>query len=301
MELELILNLKSVFPLLRQANAVAGTITLPNPCNAPFIVCVSKTKIIVDIYNYKFALDDNIQKSNKIDLKKLKYFNGYGGFDLNEKEYTFLINKNNNLPTVWSNILANENFGCITTNSGIGCTWSKNSRLNKLSAWNNNQVTNLISEGIFIQDEDSLKVTKMNNGMVIIITPDKEIREVAYSGDSHRRIAQEIFDGMDVEHIDFKGSDGDFGQIIPDKYNCIFIRVVSILNGATGVYVPKVCTDYQLEQLKKFNEEVKSFNEGHPKEYRVEFDYLDKPIYEESHDLDRLIKILEERSKANKK
>ena len=122
---------------------------------------LSKTKIIVDIYNYKFALDDNIQKSNKIDLKKLKYFNGYGGFDLNEKEYTFLINKNNNLPTVWSNILANENFGCITTNSGIGCTWSKNSRLNKLSAWNNNQVTNLISEGIFIQDEDSLKVTSL--------------------------------------------------------------------------------------------------------------------------------------------
>ena len=48
MELELILNLKSVLQLLRQANAVAGTITLPNPCNAPFIVWSNIVNIIVN-------------------------------------------------------------------------------------------------------------------------------------------------------------------------------------------------------------------------------------------------------------
>ena len=89
--------------------------------------------------------------------ENLEYENEYGGFTNNGKEYKIAINKENRLPTVWSNILANEEFGTLITDSMGGFTWSKNSRLNRISSWNNNQVLDIPSEIFYLQEQDSLK------------------------------------------------------------------------------------------------------------------------------------------------
>ena len=99
------------------------------------------------VINPKFNM--NIPK------QELKYDNEYGGFSSDGKEYKIKLNKNNRLPNVWSNILANEKFGTLVTDSLGGYTWSKNSRLNKLTAWCNNSVTDIPSEIIYLEDEET--------------------------------------------------------------------------------------------------------------------------------------------------
>lgn len=92
-----------------------------------------------------------------LDSDNLKYANEYGGFSNDGKEYIIRVNVENRLPTVWSHILANENFGTVVTDSLGGYTWSNNSRLNRITSWSNNQVLDIPSEIIYMQDEETLK------------------------------------------------------------------------------------------------------------------------------------------------
>ena len=66
-----------------------------------------------------------------LDANELKYCNEYGGFSKDGTEYHIRVNKEERLPTVWSNIMANENFGTVVTEVMGGYTWYKNSRLRK--------------------------------------------------------------------------------------------------------------------------------------------------------------------------
>lgn len=102
------------------------------------------------------------QEENKdIDIleykEKLKYFNEYGGFSEDGKEYLIKTNLTNRLPAVWSNILANKNFGTVVTDSMGGYTWFKNSRLNRISSWENDSCLDIPSEIIYIKDEQTKK------------------------------------------------------------------------------------------------------------------------------------------------
>ena len=54
-----------------------------------------------------------------LESDKLKYYNEYGGFSADGSEYVIRVNKDEKLPTVWSNIMANENFGTVVT-EGLG-------------------------------------------------------------------------------------------------------------------------------------------------------------------------------------
>ena len=103
--------------------------------------------------------DENKFKNNndKLDIDTAKYYNEYGGFIKDGKEYSIKINKENRLPTVWSHVISNEKFGSILTDSMGGFTWSKNSRLNKISAWSNDQILDIPSEIIYMQEKDTLK------------------------------------------------------------------------------------------------------------------------------------------------
>ena len=103
------------------------------------------------------AKQENIyqEENNSIintDITNLKYYNEYGAFSEDGLEYTIKLDKDNKLPTVWSMILANETFGTVVTQNLGGFTWHKNSRLNRLSAWNNNPVLDLPSEIIYLKD-----------------------------------------------------------------------------------------------------------------------------------------------------
>ena len=69
------------------------------------------------------------------------FFNGLGGFDSAQREYVIALGTGQWTPMPWSNVLANENFGCLVTESGLGHTWAGNSQLNRLTPWSNNPVS----------------------------------------------------------------------------------------------------------------------------------------------------------------
>ncbi len=114
---------------------------------------------IKDIGDETKNQDYPLLEERKIELPKeeLKYDNEYGGFSQDGKEYHIRVNRNNRLPTVWSHIMANEKFGTVTTENMGGYTWYKNSRLNRLTSWNNNPVTDVPSEVIYLKDMEQGK------------------------------------------------------------------------------------------------------------------------------------------------
>ncbi len=84
--------------------------------------------------------------------EEIKYFNDYGGFSPDGKEYLIKVNKEKRLPTVWSHVLANENFGTLVTENMGGYTWHKNCRLNRVSSWSNKPHLDIPSEVIYMED-----------------------------------------------------------------------------------------------------------------------------------------------------
>ncbi len=89
--------------------------------------------------------------------ENLKYYNEYGGFSEDGKEYRIRVNKENRLPTVWSHIMANEKFGTVVTENMGGYSWYKNCRLNRVSSWANKPSYDIPSEVIYLKEEESQK------------------------------------------------------------------------------------------------------------------------------------------------
>ncbi|MGN1299533.1 MAG: GH36-type glycosyl hydrolase domain-containing protein [Candidatus Scatovivens sp.] len=98
-------------------------------------------------------------------VKLEEYENTYGDFSEDGKEYSMIITPKSKLPTVWSNVLANKFFGTLVTDNMGGFTWNKNSRLNRLTAWNNDPILNFPSEIIYIKDIYSDKIWTLNNSI----------------------------------------------------------------------------------------------------------------------------------------
>ena len=109
--------------------------------------------------------EESNNSSVNIDITNLKYYNEYGAFSDDGLEYTIKVDKDNKLPTVWSMILANETFGTVVTQNLGGFTWHKNSRLNRLSAWNNNPVLDLPSEIIYLKDCKTGRKWSLSNNL----------------------------------------------------------------------------------------------------------------------------------------
>ena len=103
-------------------------------------------------YNNKIVVEDEEHKSQEKDMTELKYYNEYGGFSQDGKEYIIKVNKENKLPTVWSNILVNKKFGTITTEGMGGYTWKENCRIKRITAWSNNQIMDIPSEIVYLKD-----------------------------------------------------------------------------------------------------------------------------------------------------
>ena len=120
-------------------------------------------------------IQENIERK-ALESDKLKYYNEYGGFSKDGTEYIIRVNKDEKLPTVWSNIMANEKFGTVVTEGMGGYTWYKNCRLNRLTSWNNDQVSDVPSEIIFLEDMDSKKVWSLG----VEPTPDENDYYITY-------------------------------------------------------------------------------------------------------------------------
>ncbi len=90
--------------------------------------------------------------------EELRYFNGFGGFSEDGKEYRIQIkidsktNRHIFPPAPWVNIISNPDFGSLITESGAGYTWSENSRENKITTWPNDPVLDPHSESFYIRD-----------------------------------------------------------------------------------------------------------------------------------------------------
>ena len=110
-----------------------------------YIEELQKLNTISDLEQYQ--LKDSIPIPYK--EKEMDFFNGYGGFVNDGKEY-LIVDKNT--PTVWSNVIANQKFGTIVTNNNCGFTYSENSREYKLTSWTNDTLLNDLSEAVRIND-----------------------------------------------------------------------------------------------------------------------------------------------------
>ena len=95
------------------------------------------------------------EPSRPLPFLELNHFNGVGGFSKDGKEYAIYLGPGTTTPTPWVNVVAGPDFGCMLTESGLGCTWNANSQQNRLTTWQNDPVTDPASEAIYLRDEES--------------------------------------------------------------------------------------------------------------------------------------------------
>ena len=128
---------------------------------------VRKTESYLDIPYKEFTKSKEEYPKKEYELE-LNYFNGYGGFSYDGKQYIIKLGNGVNTPMPWINVLANNSFGCIVTEHGAGFTWADNSRENKLTPWYNDPIVTHQGEIIYLMDNET--------GEVWSITP-KPIRD----------------------------------------------------------------------------------------------------------------------------
>lgn len=58
-------------------------------------------------------------------------------------------------PMPWINVLANDHFGCLISETGASCTWSRNSQANRLTPWSNDPVGDPHGEALYLRDEET--------------------------------------------------------------------------------------------------------------------------------------------------
>lgn len=95
------------------------------------------------------------EKSNGATRAGLLFWNAFGGFTLEGREYVISVDGEVWPPLPWCNVIANHEFGCMTSESGLGYTWAGNSQLNRLTPWSNDPVTDAPSEVIYLRDEQT--------------------------------------------------------------------------------------------------------------------------------------------------
>jgi cyclic beta-1,2-glucan synthetase len=90
----------------------------------------------------------------------LRCSNGHGGFSARGDEYVIRMPRDpygrpRLTPRPWINVLANPGFGALVSESGAGCTWSRNSREFRLTPWSNDRVRDPHDEALYLRDEAS--------------------------------------------------------------------------------------------------------------------------------------------------
>lgn len=86
------------------------------------------------------------------DGEGLAYWNGFGGFDRDGRDYVVHLTGDLVTPQPWINVIANESFGFHTSAEGASFSWSRNSRDFQLTPWSNDPVSNRPGEGFYIRD-----------------------------------------------------------------------------------------------------------------------------------------------------
>ena len=82
----------------------------------------------------------------------LDFWNGYGGFSPDGREYVVRLRGGETTPNPWINVIAEDDFGFHVAAEGAGYTWSANSRDYPLTPWSNDPVINRPGEAFYITD-----------------------------------------------------------------------------------------------------------------------------------------------------
>lgn len=91
--------------------------------------------------------------------EELQFFNGYGGFSQDGSEYVIRLPRDGKRPPMpWINVVANEQAGFLVSESGAGCTWTRNSQANRLTPWSNEPASDPHGEAFYLRDEESGEV-----------------------------------------------------------------------------------------------------------------------------------------------
>jgi cyclic beta-1,2-glucan synthetase len=81
-----------------------------------------------------------------------------GGFAHDGGAFAFEVGAGQSPQRPWCNILANPGLGTIVSDSGAGNTWALNSRLNQLTTWANDPVSDPPAEWFLLQDRRTREV-----------------------------------------------------------------------------------------------------------------------------------------------
>jgi len=111
-------------------------------------------------------INENSEESSfVVNNEELKYYNGFGGFSSDGKEYiinwdaAFLNEKGvairKTTPAPWVNVIGYPNFGFMVSESGSQCTWAQNSGENRLTPWANDPVCDPTGEALYLRDEET--------------------------------------------------------------------------------------------------------------------------------------------------
>ncbi len=95
------------------------------------------------------------ESSSELPFLELPYFNGFGGFSPDGREYAIYLKARETTPAPWSNVIASPRFGTVVTESGLGFSWFGNSQSNRLTPWQNDPVCDPQAEIIYIRDQES--------------------------------------------------------------------------------------------------------------------------------------------------
>jgi N,N'-diacetylchitobiose phosphorylase len=89
----------------------------------------------------------------------LLMWNGCGGFSADGREYVIRLPATPEGPVLppmpWINVMANEGFGTLVSETGAGCTWSVNSHQHRLTPWYNDPLRDPHGEAFFVRDRES--------------------------------------------------------------------------------------------------------------------------------------------------
>lgn len=95
------------------------------------------------------------------DDEELQFFNGFGGFSPDGREYVIRMPPGKHGPVrpplPWTNVIANEHTGFLVSESGAASTWTANSRENRLTPWSNDPVSDPHGEALYIRNESGDK------------------------------------------------------------------------------------------------------------------------------------------------
>jgi cyclic beta-1,2-glucan synthetase len=98
----------------------------------------------------------------------LKFYNGYGGYSADGREYVIDWNANARgagkfpplraTPAPWVNVIGYPEFGFLVSEAGSQCTWASNSGENRLTPWSNDPVRDPTGEALYLRDEETGEV-----------------------------------------------------------------------------------------------------------------------------------------------